>query len=119
MKRNCPNCNSKGLRWTFHGDNTIMRCENCDAIFEYSGWLYLIWLIPFIFFINLIKENFLLALILALTLSFLIHQYGSIKRVGPIKYIGIEGYEPTDDVTENIRRYKEAQRKAAIAKRQK
>ena len=126
MKRTCPNCNTKNLKINLWVTYKPMSCKECDGVYEYSGWLRLINLLLIFFVISLdIAFNFegydfiLVIILFGLVIYSTLHFFPVIP-VGPIEYSRLPPtlvhFEQTDDVSENIRRYKEAQRKAVVKK---
>jgi len=119
MKRKCPNCHESELTMIWFIVRNNLKCQKCDLYFRYSHWQYLfgvciyfIMTYPFVFGII---DNFY---ILPVTLLLGIYIY-LFCRFFPVVETQFEdnilaptkvSIEKTDDVSENIKRYKEAQR---------
>jgi len=129
MKRNCPNCHNNKLIITWFKVRNNLKCQKCDLYFRYSHWqflysvcIYLIITYSFIF--RIIDKTYILLIIPLLGIYFYLFY-----RFFPVVETQFEDgiaptnitFEKTDDVSENIKRYKEAQRIAVeeIRKNQK
>ncbi|MCW8879248.1 MAG: hypothetical protein OQK51_19520 [Kangiellaceae bacterium] len=125
MKRLCPSCRTKSLERRFFNLVTHLRCINCDKNFEDSVTsrlanslnLFILLVLP-----NILKigdYEIIIVLIFILN-AYLILQYLPVTPTRSDEFPGVPPtnvkFEITDDVNENIRRYKEAQRNALTEK---
>lgn len=131
MKRICPVCNKKELYYKPFFSHPYMVCRSCDLVFTHSklmGFSFvlvslLIAPMPLYlhYLFNLsINYSAPIALIIGSFLIYFIKQYLPIKPVDKreINLVPptLVDFEKTDSVSENIQRYKEAQRKAVYNK---
>lgn len=122
MKRSCPACKENKLHWKMFAFHQVMKCEACDSSFKYSLKMRLanflnLMLLPWANYIYFGNALILTAVIVVqLAIVVLITQYLPVESSESVEHLMLPPtdvkIEKTDSVTENIRRYKEAQRKA-------
>jgi|Cruoilmetagenom7_1024161.scaffolds.fasta_scaffold17667_3 hypothetical protein len=131
MKRICPSCNKKELYYKPFFSHPYMLCHSCDLVFAHSKIMELLFFLwGVIIYLTLILLDFYFGIsvlytaaptfIITFFIIYFIKQYFPIKPVDKSEINLVPptlfNFEKTDNVNENIRRYKEAQSKAIYNK---
>ena len=119
MKRICPNCTTKNLVRQLFSSRPFKSCDRCNKHYQDSIILRLaiginmLLLLVMANVLNFGNGNFFL-LILYLANAYVILQYFPVVKVESPELLMLPPtdvvFEKTNDVSENIRRYKKAQR---------
>lgn len=131
MKRRCPACNNKELYYKPFFSRPYMLCLSCNSVFSHTklmGFSFLLvclLIAPMPVYLHYIFNLSIyyiapVALIISFFIIYLIKQYFPVKSVerSEINLVPptLVDFEITDSISENIQRYKEAQRKAVYNK---